>query len=106
MTGTEPYTGQDGLKSRGTYTSTIFGTRIATPFSGSGFNVCIGAPAALRRPAPLTLLGKVFWQQTTSPIAVHSQAEQPAQRSASASGLHIPTLVKVLAPRGTSYAPP
>ena len=53
MTSTEPYTGQDGLKSSGTYISTIFGTRVATPFFGSGFNVCIGAPAAWRLPAPL-----------------------------------------------------
>lgn len=53
MTGAEPYTGQDGLRSGGTYISAIFGTRVATPFFGAGFNVCIGAPAAWRLPAPL-----------------------------------------------------
>lgn len=72
MTGTEPYTGQGGLRSGGTYISTIFGTRVATPFFGAGFNVCIGAPAAGRLLAPLKLTVHVCRQHVagTSPVVL------------------------------------
>ena len=42
------YSGQDGLRPAGSYISSVVGVRVATPFFGTGFNACIGAPAALR----------------------------------------------------------
>lgn len=42
----DPYSGQDGLRPAGSFISSVVGVRVATPFFGTGFNACIGAPAA------------------------------------------------------------